>query len=637
MTIYSGNITSTITWSLNTYTKILYISGTGAMEDYEDEADQPWFAYSSDIEHIVISDGITHIGAYTFNFTAAKTVDMGNTVETIGTDAFSQTALERITIPDSVTAISDSFFNLNSLKEIIIGSNVSNIAGGAFVECHNVDLVTFMGTTAPTMGNQSFSLGDQSQSCTALIRTSGWGNDSVFTSAVRGAYTTFTYETISPIEYEKLRYGGKKVQVESAIRDEDGVRIKTNYAKKSEVSVQFTDVSIAFTLQSTPDYEDYPYRGSFASSMITANTYASVTYSDEQATSLNFSPFCDTDAGMLYIYSRTDVGTQVIPTINLGGGPTEIAIDSTPTSGSGNAVSSGGVYTALGNYVTLGTDQSITGRKTIYSTTTAELPIQTAITSEGDIGGIGYYDGDGGRIIKTWGTTTGKYTIELLEGSQKSAQVINQRSYASANTNDIVTIGTYESVANNNLNKYTTYSGDSNNWLDVDLSNATSPKNRIRFFDNSASNVPKSPEDPYYCWFGTRYVQFQANNFVTVLAVGQDNSSQPGVWINNYNQNAGGWVGWKRLHSRADYVWKSAGTNPSVLANATEIMLVGKWTENNGAFYASTIYPGKATTSTIYLSICYTNSRYATIGITNQSIFTYSSSGNWDDFYVYYR
>lgn len=236
MTIYSGNITSTITWSLDTDTKILYISGTGAMEDYEDAADQPWFAYLSDVEHIVISDGITYIGACAFNSIAAKTVDMGNTVETIGSDAFSlMTALESITIPDSVTTISDSFFGLSSLKEITIGSNVTNIADSAFIECHNVDLITFMGTTAPTIGNQSFNLGERDRPCTALIRTSGWGNDTVFTSTVRGAYTTFTYEIILPIEYEKLRYDGKKVQVESAIRDEDGVRIKTNYAKKSEV------------------------------------------------------------------------------------------------------------------------------------------------------------------------------------------------------------------------------------------------------------------------------------------------------------------------------------------------------------------------------------------------------------------
>lgn len=35
--------------------------------------------------------------------------------------------------------------------------------------------------------------------------------------------------------YKYLTYTSKKVQVESAIRDEDGVRIKTNYALKSEV------------------------------------------------------------------------------------------------------------------------------------------------------------------------------------------------------------------------------------------------------------------------------------------------------------------------------------------------------------------------------------------------------------------
>lgn len=47
-----------------------------------------------------------------------------------------------------------------------------------------------------------------------------------------------TYYTVGEVmleTYKKLTYDSKKVQVDSAVRDEDGVRIKTNYAKKSEV------------------------------------------------------------------------------------------------------------------------------------------------------------------------------------------------------------------------------------------------------------------------------------------------------------------------------------------------------------------------------------------------------------------
>ena len=149
------------------------------------------------------------------------------------------------------------------------------------------------------------------------------------------------------VTYKKLTYDSKKVQVESAIRDGNGVKIDTNYVKKSEVSMQVTNVEVTFALQSTPEYDEYPYRAEYSNAYITANTYAEVVYDDEQATSLNYAPFVDTASSKLYIYSRTDVGTVTFPTINIGGGASAITIDSTPTSGSGNAVSSGGVYTAL--------------------------------------------------------------------------------------------------------------------------------------------------------------------------------------------------------------------------------------------------------------------------------------------------
>ena len=207
--------------------------------------------------------------------------------------------------------------------------------------------------------------------------------------------------------YKKLTYDDTKVQVESAIRDEDGVRFKTNYAKKTEIkdgvltvqtnggtslgtfsanqstnqtitlpsgTVQLLNQSVGFV--SNPDTstnEEFPYRATVTVSGVTTSTYAEVTYTEDQATSLNFATFCDTDNGKIYLYSRTNVGTVTIPTISIGMDYSDITIDATPTSGSGNAVSSGGVYTALStkadtstldDYVTKGTAQTITATKT---------------------------------------------------------------------------------------------------------------------------------------------------------------------------------------------------------------------------------------------------------------------------------
>jgi len=67
----SGTCGLSATWSINTLTKTLHISGSGRMKDYSGK-DHPWFSYNDQIEHIEIAGGITHIGAYSF-------YEMGNT------------------------------------------------------------------------------------------------------------------------------------------------------------------------------------------------------------------------------------------------------------------------------------------------------------------------------------------------------------------------------------------------------------------------------------------------------------------------------------------------------------------------------------------------------------------------------
>ena len=54
-----------VTWMLTGNT--LTISGTGAMADYAEAGGQPWTAMHSDINAIVIEDGVTSIGNYAFS------------------------------------------------------------------------------------------------------------------------------------------------------------------------------------------------------------------------------------------------------------------------------------------------------------------------------------------------------------------------------------------------------------------------------------------------------------------------------------------------------------------------------------------------------------------------------------------
>ncbi len=111
---YSGICGDNATWTLDTETGILKISGTGTTYDYMTIATQtPWYKNRSYIQHVLISTGITGIGQENFGFcTNIQSVSIPNTVTKIGEDAFwGCTSLINVSIPDSVTSIGDAAFS----------------------------------------------------------------------------------------------------------------------------------------------------------------------------------------------------------------------------------------------------------------------------------------------------------------------------------------------------------------------------------------------------------------------------------------------------------------------------------------------------------------------------------------------
>ena len=162
----SGKCGENVTYTYNSETKELVISGNGPMTDYEYSDDSPF--YNSNIKSVVIEDGITSIGDYAFyecrNLTSITIPDsiisigictfyncrslisiiIPNSVTTIGSSAFSYcTSLASITIPDSVTSIGNSAFrNCTSLENVTIGDSVTSIDSSVFYNCTSLASVT---------------------------------------------------------------------------------------------------------------------------------------------------------------------------------------------------------------------------------------------------------------------------------------------------------------------------------------------------------------------------------------------------------------------------------------------------------------------------------------------------------------
>ena len=112
---YSGKCGDNLTYTLNTNTGVLTISGTGAMADWSDSNGNvaPWYDYRSSIRTAQVSKAATSIGAYAFyGCSSLASITIPNRVTSIERFAFEGcSGLASITIPDSVTSIGSGAFS----------------------------------------------------------------------------------------------------------------------------------------------------------------------------------------------------------------------------------------------------------------------------------------------------------------------------------------------------------------------------------------------------------------------------------------------------------------------------------------------------------------------------------------------
>ena len=153
-----GTCGDNVYYAYNSTTKTLNIFGTGAMKDYDNYMDMPWYSYYTDIKTVVIGDGVTSIGKYAFRgCTGLTSITIPEGVTSIGMIAFQDcSSLASITLPASVTTIGMyAFFGCTSLTSINIPDGVTTINRSTFSGCSSLTSIT-LPASVTSIGGSAF-------------------------------------------------------------------------------------------------------------------------------------------------------------------------------------------------------------------------------------------------------------------------------------------------------------------------------------------------------------------------------------------------------------------------------------------------------------------------------------------------
>lgn len=110
--------------------------------------------YIGSDSHIILPQGIRHIGNKAFSSSPLISVQFNGDLETIGKEAFSHTNLESLSFPSSLRSIGDySFYECKNLKEVSFCEGLTEIGEGAFFktpisELHFPDSLQTIGSSA---------------------------------------------------------------------------------------------------------------------------------------------------------------------------------------------------------------------------------------------------------------------------------------------------------------------------------------------------------------------------------------------------------------------------------------------------------------------------------------------------------
>lgn len=139
----NGSLGGNVKWSYDTKTKVITVSGSGAMKDFKSATDGQNFHKlvigstqypNKDATKIVINEGVTYIGQNAFrSLTGVKEVSIPSSVTSIGRSAFEGcSALTTVNLTESLTAIGAYAFKSTKFASVKMPYSVKSVGEHAF-------------------------------------------------------------------------------------------------------------------------------------------------------------------------------------------------------------------------------------------------------------------------------------------------------------------------------------------------------------------------------------------------------------------------------------------------------------------------------------------------------------------------
>ena len=197
---------------------LLTITGTGRIGAYDIDEEIPWCSYRTQIQSVMIGNGVTGILYSSFYGCSNMTsVEIPDSVTSIGSDAFfGCTSLESVTIPDSVTSIGGSAFSgCSSLESMTIPDSVTSIGSCAFSGCSSLESVTIpAGVTS--IGTEAFS-GCRNMNAVYITDLAAWCNISFY--RYYSYNNGYHYTTNNPLVFAHNLYVNGELATDIVIPD----------------------------------------------------------------------------------------------------------------------------------------------------------------------------------------------------------------------------------------------------------------------------------------------------------------------------------------------------------------------------------------------------------------------------------